>query len=260
MSGRRRSPVGALGSIFPIPSNENIPRVPSVPAPRFPRFKHMPQDPFNVTEIHMVVHLGTHVDSPRHFFNDGPAFDEIPLDRFYGPAVAWRIEAEPYQVIERADLSRMRPELRPGDILLLDSTWSELVGAQSYEQHPHLSEAAAEWLVEQSRFPAVKTCCPASSIYHFPSCTASCLTRSCRSASDRRRRSPPVYKGASAHREKSRRNGPGARLGGGSVTRVPTSLLTKSRSRKAKPVRVPSRAGSVSSKQFTPWKTVHSSY
>ena len=131
------------------PFNENIPRVPSVPAPRFPRFKHIPEDPFNVTEIHMVVHLGTHVDSPRHFFNDGPAFDEIPLERLYGPGVVWRIEAEPYQVIEPADLSRMRPELRPGDILLLDTTWSELVGTETYEQHPHLSEAAAEWLVEQ---------------------------------------------------------------------------------------------------------------
>ncbi len=54
MSGRRRSPVGALGSIFPIPSTRHSPR----PAPRFPRFKRMPQDPFNVTEIHMVVHPG----------------------------------------------------------------------------------------------------------------------------------------------------------------------------------------------------------
>ena len=122
MSGRRRSLALALGSIFPIP------RMPSVPAPRFPRFKHIPEDPFNVTEIHMVVHLG---------------------ERLYGPGVVWRIEAEPYQVIEPADLSRMRPELRPGDILLLDTTWSELVGTETYEQHPHLSEAAAEWLVEQ---------------------------------------------------------------------------------------------------------------
>jgi kynurenine formamidase len=32
----------------------------------------------------MVVHVGTHVDSPRHFFNDGPAFREIPVTRLSG--------------------------------------------------------------------------------------------------------------------------------------------------------------------------------
>ncbi len=131
------------------PFNESVPRVPVIPAPQFPRFKRMPEDPFNATEIHMVVHLGTHVDAPRHFLNDGPGFDEIPLERLYGPGVVWGIEADPFQVIEPADLSRMRPELRPGDILLLSTGWSELAGTEAYGRHPYLSEAAAEWLVEQ---------------------------------------------------------------------------------------------------------------
>src|SRR4051812_4008485 len=53
------------------------------PKPSFRRLKQQPADPFNVTELGMVVHAGTPLDSPRHFFLDGPAFEDIPLDRLY---------------------------------------------------------------------------------------------------------------------------------------------------------------------------------
>lgn len=42
----------------------------------------------------------------RHFIADGPAFHEIPLERLYGPGVVWRIDAEPYGVIEADTLAR----------------------------------------------------------------------------------------------------------------------------------------------------------
>ena len=77
-----------------------------------------------LTEIQMVVHPGTHVDAPRHFFSDGPAFHEIPLDRLHGRGVVWRIEKEDYGVIDVADLERARPRLSPGDILALDTGWA----------------------------------------------------------------------------------------------------------------------------------------
>jgi arylformamidase len=31
-----------------------------------------------------IVHMGTHVDAPRHFYADGPGMDEIPLERMMG--------------------------------------------------------------------------------------------------------------------------------------------------------------------------------
>ena len=47
--------------------------------------------PVNVTEIHMVVHHGTHFDAPRHFVEDGTTIDQVPLERLYGQGVIWRI-------------------------------------------------------------------------------------------------------------------------------------------------------------------------
>ena len=34
----------------------------------------------------MSTHQGTHLDVPFHFYDDGKTLDQMPLDRFYGPA------------------------------------------------------------------------------------------------------------------------------------------------------------------------------
>ncbi len=129
--------------------NADLPRVPTVPPARFEQVHRQPEDPYNVTKMEMWVHLGTHVDSPRHFIQDGPTFDEIPLERLYGPGVVWRLDCREYRVIEAEDLGAMEPKLRRGDMLLLDTGWTQLAGTEAYERHPSLSEAAALWLVNQ---------------------------------------------------------------------------------------------------------------
>lgn len=116
------------------------------PKPSLSLLKEMPRDPFNVTELRLVVHAGTHVDSPRHYYLDGPACDEIPFDRLNGPGVVWQVAAEPDAVVGVAELERCRPQLRPGDILALDTGWAARFGSESYERHPSLSQEAAEWL------------------------------------------------------------------------------------------------------------------
>ena len=41
---------------------------------------------YNLTEIRMCAHNGTHVDSPYHFINEGKTIDEIALEKFIGMA------------------------------------------------------------------------------------------------------------------------------------------------------------------------------
>ena len=43
-------------------------------------------DLYNLTNISMCVHNGTHVDAPRHFIKDGKGIDRVRLDKFIGPA------------------------------------------------------------------------------------------------------------------------------------------------------------------------------
>lgn len=40
----------------------------------------------NLTAISMCAHNGTHVDAPFHFYAEGKGIDQIPLDKFIGPA------------------------------------------------------------------------------------------------------------------------------------------------------------------------------
>ncbi|MDO5445989.1 MAG: cyclase family protein [Eubacteriales bacterium] len=41
---------------------------------------------YNLTELSMCVHNGTHVDAPCHFIRGGKGIDRIPLEKFIGPA------------------------------------------------------------------------------------------------------------------------------------------------------------------------------
>ncbi len=127
--------------------HDGMPRFASFAAPRVEQIKKMPRDPLNVTEIQMVCHVGTHVDAPRHFVADGPPMDEIPLYRFYGPGVVWKLDVEPLGIVRVADLESAKPELEWGDIVILDCGWWSSFGTDLYDQNYSLSPDAALWLV-----------------------------------------------------------------------------------------------------------------
>ena len=38
----------------------------------------------NVSTLHMSAHTGTHVDAPRHYFDDAPGADALPLEMMLG--------------------------------------------------------------------------------------------------------------------------------------------------------------------------------
>ncbi len=119
------------------------------PKPSFEKIRSLPDDPFNVTDIHMVAHAGTHVDAPLHYYQDGPDMASIPLDRLCGAGVVWRIEKEMDEIIDVADLEGGRPLLRAGDILAVDTGWASHFGSETYDRHPSFSPEAAAWLLEK---------------------------------------------------------------------------------------------------------------
>jgi kynurenine formamidase len=146
-----RPPLQAAGEWIDLtwPLSPTVPRLATFTPPRIERIASIPEQPFNVTELSMVVHTGTHVDSPRHFFSDGPALDEVPLERFIGRGVVWQIDTPLEGLVEPDDFERMSPQIEPGEILVLDTGLARHVGTPDYERHAALSVAAAEWLVDR---------------------------------------------------------------------------------------------------------------
>jgi arylformamidase len=131
------------------PLSPDAPRLESFAPPVVTRIAELPADPLNVTRLEMVVHTGTHVDSPRHFVADGPAMEAIPLERLMGRGVVIRVDQPCDGVIEPDALERAPSPVEPGDIVVLACGWSERWGSPDWDRHPSLSLAAARWLVER---------------------------------------------------------------------------------------------------------------
>lgn len=129
--------------------SERTPRIAGFPAPKVERVRALPEHPINVSSLSMVVHTGTHVDSPRHFYLDGPAFQDIPLERLMGPGVVWRLDKQPGEAITAADLATQRPAALAGDIVAIACGWDAHDGTDTYGLHPYLTLDAADWLVAQ---------------------------------------------------------------------------------------------------------------
>ena len=129
------------------PITETLSRIPFFPQPRIRQIIKGP--PATVTEVHMVVHHGTHLDAPCHFIEGAPAMDAIPLDRLYGAGVVWRFDKPARSEIKVADLERATPRLREGDIVLIDTGWWRRVNTEDYEEHPYLGAEASEWLLKR---------------------------------------------------------------------------------------------------------------
>ena len=108
----------------------------------------------------MSLHTGTHVESALHSIEDGEAIDEVALDRVIGSAVVLDLTpTEAMQILDVVDLEGANGKLeasgesiRPGDILLLRTDWSQRhIGTQKYfKESPGLSEEAARWIAGRS--------------------------------------------------------------------------------------------------------------
>jgi arylformamidase len=62
-------------------------------------------DPLALSAYSLGAHTGTHVDAPLHFIKGGAPVDQIPLDRFVGPARV--IDCSPdAKVIDAAELNQ----------------------------------------------------------------------------------------------------------------------------------------------------------
>lgn len=60
---------------------------PGDPAPERKTLASIQQgDLYNLTWLSLCAHNGTHVDAPFHFVQEGRGIDQVPLERFIGPA------------------------------------------------------------------------------------------------------------------------------------------------------------------------------
>src|SRR5947199_10420084 len=74
-------------------------------------------------KITTIFHTSTHVNAPIHLLPGKEAVGELALDRFFGTGVVVAIPKKKWELVEPADLKNAKPEIRAGDIVLINTGW-----------------------------------------------------------------------------------------------------------------------------------------
>lgn len=109
---------------------------------------------YNIAQITLGTHQGTHLDAPYHFYDDGKTLDQIPLDRFYGPAVL--IDLAPggclpaKTPITPETLAPYADRFQPGAKVIYRTGWDRMFGTPAcFTDYPTLTLEAARWIAER---------------------------------------------------------------------------------------------------------------
>jgi arylformamidase len=129
-----------------VPLDTNIPTYPNNTPFTLEAIKRLSRgDSSNVSSLHMSAHTGTHVDAPRHFFDDGAGTEALPLEMLVGRTRV--IEVTSRTGVTATDLAGI--DLTEDVRVLIKTLNSRLWG--SAEFHPDyvgVTESGAKYLVE----------------------------------------------------------------------------------------------------------------
>jgi arylformamidase len=109
---------------------------------------------YNITQISMSTHQGTHLDAPFHFYDDGNPVDQVPLDRFYGPATLIDLAPgsflPPRTPIDMAMLAPHATKFKPGAKVIYRTGWDRTINTpECFTDFPTLTLDAARWIAQQ---------------------------------------------------------------------------------------------------------------
>jgi len=133
------------------PVTTGMPTFPGDPAVELRAISLIADGGYEVSEIRMGAHTGTHIDAPRHCIPGARAVDKIPLDSLIGWAEVLELGEKPagYE-ITAADLDRFADRVTQGSRLLLRTGWGKRFGdLQFFADFPGLTEGAAFWLTSR---------------------------------------------------------------------------------------------------------------
>ena len=102
----------------------------------------------------LATHIGTHVDAPYHFVPGAATVDEMPLEKYMGPAILIDLRnaargLEPL-TIEQVRAAGGEPEALSGKIAVLFTAWAENEsgGPRFYGHGPYLGTDTAAYLAD----------------------------------------------------------------------------------------------------------------
>ena len=109
---------------------------------------------YNITQLTLSTHQGTHLDVPYHFYDDGKTVDQVPLDRFYGPATL--IDLAPGSSLPAKTpitvemLAPHAEKFQPRAKVIYRTGWDRTFGTpECFTDFPTLTLEAARWIAQR---------------------------------------------------------------------------------------------------------------
>lgn len=106
---------------------------------------------YNMTEIIMSAHYGTHLDAPYHFFDDGRTVEDLDVRKGMGLAhVLDFSHKKAREAIDLDDFDPYKDKATPGSRLIFNTGWDKVLPDPVYlGGQPFLTVELSTWLAEQ---------------------------------------------------------------------------------------------------------------
>jgi arylformamidase len=114
------------------PFANGMPVYPGLADPSFRSIARVEEDGFAMTELHLLNHVGTHIDAPAHQVAGGATLDEMPLSRFVTDAVTIDVSGREPGPLPLDELEPHLARIREGDIVLLYSDNARNYASEAY--------------------------------------------------------------------------------------------------------------------------------
>jgi kynurenine formamidase len=133
------------------PWGHNAPLWPYFPDVRIERFHYHAKSGVLSQQITTFMHCTTHTDAPAHVIEGTPFIDELPLASYFGTGVVVSIPKDKWEVVTAEDLENAAPEIREGDIVIVNTGWHRYYGdsRKYFVESPGTYDEAGAWLAEK---------------------------------------------------------------------------------------------------------------
>ena len=133
------------------PWGHNAPLWPYFPDVKIERMHYHAKSGVLSQQITTFMHCTTHTDAPAHVIEGTPFIDEVPLSSYFGTGVVVSIPKEKWEVITADDLENARPEIREGDLVIVNTGWHRHYGdtRKYFVESPGTYDEAGAWMAEK---------------------------------------------------------------------------------------------------------------
>ncbi len=121
------------------PFSSDMPYFNGDPKPEIEQYKSIEKDGYNIKNIHIGTHTGTHIDAPAHFIQNGKTIDRFFIQDLSGPATC--IE---YSQDKKLNL----PKIRYPILLLYTGYDLDWYNFETFDNFPYLKKEHAKLLVK----------------------------------------------------------------------------------------------------------------